>query len=75
MLGVAVCCPVCGSVSVNLVSPEHVDVPFHNDAEIGVVEHVFAHDADVLLAAFRAELHSSAFDARRLALPPLRDEQ
>jgi hypothetical protein len=73
LVGVAVHCPVCGSVSVNLVSPEHVDVPFHNDAEIGVVEHVFAQDADELVDAFRAELTSSSFDARRLAIPPLRD--
>ena len=41
-LGVAVRCPVCSRVSVNLVSPEHIDLPFHNDAHVGVVEHVFA---------------------------------
>ena len=41
-VGVAVRCPVCGRVSVNLVSREHVDVPFHNDREIGVVAHLFA---------------------------------
>src|SRR5919201_4368191 len=37
VVGIAVRCPVCASVSVNLVSPEHVDLPFYNDAEIGVV--------------------------------------
>ena len=36
-LGLAVRCPSCGHVSVNLVSPEHVDVPFHNDRRVGVV--------------------------------------
>ena len=41
-MGVAVRCPACDRVSVNLVSHEHVDLPFHNDGEIGVVEHVFA---------------------------------
>ena len=68
LVGVAVRCPVCGHVSINLVSPEHVDVPFHNDAEIGVVEHVFQDDANALVEAFRAELDSTSFDARRLGL-------
>jgi len=67
-VGVAVRCPVCSGVSVNLVSPEHLDLPFHNDAEIGVVEHVFAADAGQAVEAFREELYSSRFDARRLAL-------
>ena len=41
-VGLAVRCPACASVSINLVSAQHLDVPFHNDREIGVVEHVFA---------------------------------
>ena len=41
-IGLAVLCPACFRISINLVSHEHVDLPFHNDAEIGVVEHVFA---------------------------------
>src|SRR5919199_1307722 len=64
-LGVAVRCPACASVSVNLVSHRHVDVPFHNDREIGVVPHVFAADVDRSVEAFRAELDSARFDARR----------
>ena len=67
-VGVAVCCPVCGRVSVNLVSRAHVDVPFVNDREIGVVEHLFEDDVAATLDAFDAELWSGAFDARRLAL-------
>lgn len=67
-LGVAVRCPACRRTSVNLVSPEHVDLPFHNDAEVGVVPHVFAEDAEAMVAEFRAELDSSSFDARRLLL-------
>ncbi len=67
-VGVAVQCPVCGRVSINIVSREHVDVPFVNDREVGVVEHLFADDADSVIEEFRAELHSSAFDARRLHL-------
>ena len=67
-VGIAVHCPVCASVSVNLVSPEHLDLPFHNDAEVGVVEHVFGGDAASLVEAFRAELYSHEFDGRRLSL-------
>ena len=61
-------CPVCGCVSVNLVTREHVDVPFHNDSAVGVVEHVFPADAPTALEEFRAELYSAGFDARRLQL-------
>jgi len=67
-VGVAVRCPACTRVSVNLVSPEHVDLPFHNDAEIGVVEHVFARDVEETLDEFRTVLYSGDFDARRLLL-------
>jgi hypothetical protein len=67
-LGVAVRCPACDRVSVNLVSHEHVDLPFHNDREVGVVPHVFAGDAARMLEDFRAELDSGGFDARRLLL-------
>lgn len=67
-VGVAVLCPVCGRISVNLVSREHVDLPFHNDREIGVVGHVFGDDAAATIEAFNAELYSASFDARRLAL-------
>jgi len=67
-LGLAVRCPACQRTSVNLVSHEHVDVPFHNDREVGVVEHLFADDLHAALDEFRAELWSAGFDARRLAL-------
>lgn len=67
-VGVAVRCPACERVSLNLVSHEHVDLPFHNDAAIGVVEHVFAADALRTMDEFRAELWSATFDARRLLL-------
>lgn len=68
VIGVAVDCPDCSSRSINLVSRAHVDLPFHNDAEVGVVEHLFEADAERALEEFSAELHSSHFDARRLAL-------
>jgi hypothetical protein len=67
-VGVAVRCPVCGKLSVNLVSRAHVDVPFVNDREIGVVQHLFEDDVAATLEEFRAELWSGSFDARRLGL-------
>ena len=67
-IGLAVRCPACGNVSVNLVSRAHVDLPFHNDGAVGVVEHVFEADALRTIEAFCTELHSASFDARRLLL-------
>jgi len=68
VLGLAVRCPVCGGTSINLVSEQHVDLPFHNDSEIGVVDHVFEADATRAVDQFAAELDSAQFDARRLTL-------
>ena len=67
-VGLAVRCPSCRRLSLNLVSHSHVDLPFHNDREIGVVEHLFAEDALATLEEFQAELWSASFDVRRLAL-------
>jgi hypothetical protein len=67
-VGLAVRCPACGKVSVNLVSRAHVDVPFVNDREVGVVGHHFHEDAAATVAEFQAELWSGSFDARRLGL-------
>ena len=68
VVGVAVRCPHCENRSINLVSQAHIDLPFHNDAEVGVVEHVFEADAERAVDEFRLELYSGAFDTRRLAL-------
>src|SRR5881394_2324003 len=51
-VGIAVRCPACSAFSINLVSHSHVDLPFHNDDEIGVVEHVFESDAARTLEEF-----------------------
>ena len=67
-IGVAVRCPACSRLSINIVSAEHVDLPFHNDAAIGVVEHVFREDALSTIEEFHSELYSASFDARRLKL-------
>ena len=67
-VGVALECSSCGRWSINLVSPAHVDVPFHHDDEIGVVPRLFAEDAWDSPEEFRADLGSAEFDARRLTL-------
>jgi hypothetical protein len=67
-LGLAVRCPGCARISVNLVSHEHIDVPFHHDDVIGVVEHVFTDDVERAVEEFRAELYSATFDTRRIDL-------
>jgi antitoxin component of MazEF toxin-antitoxin module len=67
-VGLAVRCPACTLASINLVSEQHVDLPFHNDAQIGVVEHVFAADAEIAVEEFAAELDSARFETARLAL-------
>src|ERR687892_692814 len=67
-VGVAVRCPSCAAVSVNLVTHEHVDIPFWNDTRIGVVDHTFEADALRAIEEFRAQLQSARFDERRLDL-------
>jgi hypothetical protein len=53
---------------VNLVSQEHVDLPFHNDSRVGVVPHVFPEDAARMVEEFRADLEQGRFDERRMLL-------
>ena len=67
-VGLAVRCPSCAQTSINIVSEQHVDLPFHNDYEIGVVDHVFAADAARAVEEFVAELDSARFESARLAL-------
>jgi hypothetical protein len=66
--GLAVRCPSCACISVNVVSRAHVDIPFWNDASVGVIDHVFEHDALRAIDEFRAQLLSARFDERRLDL-------
>jgi len=67
-LGLAVRCPACTSTSVNLVTPPHVDVPFHSDVRVGVLAHVFTEDELRTISEFRAELGAATFDEKRLHL-------
>ena len=62
-IGLAVECPTCADVSVNVVTPDHVDVPFYNDRRVGVVEHAFRWDARRAPAQVRASLFDRAVAA------------
>jgi hypothetical protein len=59
-VAVAAECPSCGHTSANLVSTEHLDVPFYSDAEIGVLDAPLpdglglAQLADVIVAGARS---------------------
>lgn len=66
-VAVAVRCPACDATSINLVTPAHVDVPFHSDATVGVA-HLFDEGSLGTIDAFRAELRSTSFDEKRLVL-------
>ncbi len=68
LLAVAVRCPACETTSVNVVTHNHVDVPFWNDASVGVAEHVFPDAAVKGSDDFLQELDSTTFDERRLVL-------
>jgi hypothetical protein len=68
LLALAVGCPSCGRISVNIVSIDHVDLPFHHDREVAVVPHLFEVDGLRTVETFREELYSDSFDIRRLQL-------
>jgi hypothetical protein len=65
---VAVRCPACQQTSVNLVSQEHLDVPFYSDAEVEVIEHVFSLAGQEEIASLADELTSGDFGASRREL-------
>ena len=65
---VAVRCPACHQTSVNLVSQEHVDVPFYSDREVEVIEHVFARGGEEQVAGLADELASGEYGASRREL-------
>lgn len=67
-VGLAARCSSCGRLSVNIVSTSHVDVPFHHDAEVGIVSQAFTGSLLRTIEEFRAGLWSASFDARRLLL-------
>lgn len=66
--GVAVRCPACSRISVNLVSREHVDIPFWNDSHVAVLDQVFDDTSLQTVDALHAELASCRVDDRTMHL-------
>jgi hypothetical protein len=66
--GVAVRCPACSTISVNLVTRAHVDIPFWNDRQVTVLDHVFEEPRLHAVDAFREELSSTRFGEMRMDL-------
>jgi hypothetical protein len=60
---VAVRCPACQQTSANVVSEEHLDLPFYSDRVIDVIEHVFADDPDAGVDELARELTTAKFAA------------
>lgn len=66
-VGIAVRCPSCQRISANTVSPEHLDMPFHNDPAVGVVQRELP-DADHVLEDLLRELVAVGATPRRMTL-------
>jgi hypothetical protein len=65
-VALAVRCPDCGLLSVNLVSHAHIDFPFHNDTAVGVVTHRFADDLAGRRRLLPEDFEGVGFEERRL---------
>jgi hypothetical protein len=68
LVGVAMHCPTCGQLSLNVVTESHLDVPFHHDQVIKILERPFGDVRDLTVERFHAELHSAGFDTERARL-------
>jgi hypothetical protein len=68
LVGVAMRCPVCDQLSLNVVTRAHLDVPFHHDQIVRVIERPYGDLRDLTAERFHEELWSAGFDAERGAL-------
>jgi hypothetical protein len=68
LVGVAMHCPSCGEISLNLVTQRHLDVPFYHDQVVRYIERPFGDRRDLTLDRFHDELFSSRFDGERASL-------
>ena len=66
-VGFAAACPSCGRVSVNVVSADHVDVPFLSDATVGVMRSPLQAAALASIDAFTDALSDAYVATRQLA--------
>jgi len=68
LVGVAMRCPSCGELSLNVVTESHLDVPFYHDRTVRLIDRPFGDRRDLTVDAFHAELWSAGFDAARASL-------
>jgi len=68
LVGVAMRCPTCGHVSLNVVSESHLDVPFYHDPVVRLIDRPYGDARDLTVERFHEELWSAGFDAERSAL-------
>jgi hypothetical protein len=68
LVGVAMSCPSCGETSLNVVTQQHLDVPFYHDDVVRVIERPFGDGRDLTAARFHSELWSAGFDRERDSL-------
>jgi hypothetical protein len=68
LVGVAMLCPSCGELSLNVVSESHLDVPFYHDPVVRLIDRPFGDRRDLTLDSFHDQLWSAGFDAARASL-------
>ena len=68
LVGVAMHCPSCGEISLNVVTQRHLDVPFYHDRVVRYIERPFGDRRDLTLDRFHEQLFSSRFDGERASL-------
>jgi hypothetical protein len=70
LVGVAMHCPSCGELSLNVVSEAHLDVPFYHDRIVRLIDRPYGDTRDLTVESFHEQLWSAGFDAEREALQP-----
>jgi hypothetical protein len=68
LVGVAMHCPSCGELSLNVVSEAHLDVPFYHDRVVRLIDRPFLDSRDLTVDDFHERLWSAGFDAERARL-------
>jgi hypothetical protein len=68
LVGVAMNCPSCGELSLNVVSEAHLDVPFYHDRIVRLIDRPFLDERDLTVEGFHQQLWSAGFDAERASL-------
>jgi hypothetical protein len=71
LVGVAMRCPSCGELSLNVVTHAHLDVPFYHDRVVRLIDRPFGDGRDLTVDHFHEQLWSAGFDAERAVLDDL----